>query len=94
MDRGTVVGAGEGETLIKSLRLNGIFPGVGGACKDADMLDRSTALEGDGGDGNSCEDGGTCDSGVGGITVVSSDAVETAALTLSLDVSRRNGWLN
>ena len=31
-ERGTEDVAGDGETLIKSFRLNGTLPGVGGAC--------------------------------------------------------------
>lgn len=90
-ERGTVEAAGEGETLIKSFRLNGTLPGVGEACGWGNRA--SVRPEGDGGAGSNWDGAGEAAStGVGGTTVGS---IETAGANPvpSLTASRRCGWL-
>jgi len=91
-ERGTVDAAGEGETLIKSFRLNGTLPGVGGAWGWGNRV--SVCPEGDGGAGSKWDGvGEPADTGVGGTTVGSIGAAGANGPVLSLDVSRRCGWL-
>ena len=91
-ERGTVEAAGEGETLIKSFRLNGTLPGVGEACGWGNRA--SVCPEGDGGAGSNWDGAGeAAGTGVGGTTVGSIGAAGANDPVLSLTASRRCGWL-
>ena len=85
-ERGTVDAAGEGETLIKSFKLNGTPPGVGEACGWGNRV--SVCAEGDRGAGSNWED---VDAGVGGTTVGSIGAAGANDPALSFTVSRPCG---